>query len=84
MDRKGDTAGRGSAIVFFNVIANMSEIAERQNPSNECASTRIPFINHLADVGVIDELATFGGSKTLIYFAQKPLLVVHHPLHRLH
>jgi len=32
---------------------------------------------------MVDEFATVGGSRALLHFAEKPLVVVHHALYRL-
>jgi hypothetical protein len=53
----------------------------RRVPSIGYTSAGISAVNPLANVIVVDEVATVGGGYAFIYFSEKPLVVVHEPLY---
>jgi hypothetical protein len=46
------------------------------NRDAQTPSARIPAVNQLPDVFMVDQFATVGGRQSLFYFAEKPLVVI--------
>lgn len=82
VDAESDSAGCFRTVMILGVIANICQVARRAL-SIGCASASIPAVNQLADVPMVNEFATVGGTQSFPHFVQKPLVVVHEAFYSL-
>ena len=76
-------AGSLWAIMLFGVIANACEVVSRWLcPANPHLAGK-PAVNQLADLLMVNHLASVGGGQPRLHLTHKPLVVVNEPLYRL-